>query len=100
MRTLNKPVLSPKFKRELANNNPIGMLLSEDDVQSWWDLVWLTFSTYGYTERGRRTAIIRWWSRVTEPEIERARARTERIQDETETAAIEERRLRVVPDAV
>jgi len=87
---MNKPVLSPRFKRELADNNPIGMLLTEDDVQAWFDLVWLKFSTYNYRQgRGCKSAIVRWWSRVRESEIDQARTRAARIADEHEVRSLD-----------
>jgi hypothetical protein len=82
-----KPVLSPRVLRELAEHNPIGMRLTEADVEAWFDMVWLSFSTYNY--RNTRRAVIRWWSRVSESEIQRARQRAARIADESEVAALE-----------
>lgn len=84
---MSASLLSPSFKRELAEHNPIGMLLTEEDVQAWFDMVWLRFSTRRY--RNRRRAIIAWWSRVKEHEILEARNRAERMRDEKETALLE-----------
>jgi hypothetical protein len=85
---MTKPTFPEKFWMQLAENNPIGMLLEPADAEAWFDFVWLRYSTYGY--RSHRRAIINWWSRVTEPEILKARERVARIQDECETAALED----------
>lgn len=82
-----KLVLSPDFKRWLAENNPLGMTLTEADVQAWWDLKWPTYSTHGYTKH--RRAIVSWWSRVREDELEAARERSRRMTDEKEATELE-----------
>lgn len=94
---MDKPVLSPRFLRELANENPIGMILSEEDVQAWFDLVWLRFKTYQYKRKGVRKAIIRWWSNVKESEILQARERLARMHDELDVAELERQAVEDVP---
>ena len=84
---MNKPTLPPGFWAELAEHNPIGILLDASDAEAWFDFVWLRYTTYGY--RNHKRAIISWWSRVNEADIQKARERVARIQDERETAALE-----------
>ena len=86
---MDKPVMSPSFWEELADNNPLGMQLSAADARHWFDLVWLRYSTYRYTKH--RRAIINWWSRVSESEIEQARQRAARIVNDEENAKLEAR---------
>jgi len=92
---MNKPVLSPAFLQELAENNPIGMQLDSADVQAWFDLIWLKFKTHRYKQQKR--AIISWWSRVRESEIDDARARVTRMRDDAQVAAIEASLGNVIP---
>lgn len=87
--SMEKPSLPPSFWHQLAANNPLGMTLTADDARAWFDLVWISYAQRGY--RNHKRAIAAWWLNVREEEIDRARARVERISDEAETTAIEER---------
>ena len=86
---MQKPTLPEEFLEELAEHNPIGMSVDSDDVRSWFDMVWLRFSTYKYTERGMRRAIISWWSRVREHEILAARDRLTRLRSDAENERLD-----------
>lgn len=68
-----KPVLSPAMLAELARDNPLGITITPDEVEAWWNYVaWPRFKTYEYRQHGR--AIRKWWARVRMDEIEHARA--------------------------
>ncbi len=75
---MDKPVLSPSFKKELAADNPFSEPISMNDVQAWWDIAWLTYKTYGY--RNHKRAIRRWWARARIEELHRARDRKREIE--------------------
>lgn len=82
-----KPSLPDSFWQELADHNPIGIPLTAQDARDWFEFVWLRYSTHGY--RNHKRAIINWWSRVYESEIERAQERASRIRSEAENARLE-----------
>ena len=84
---MKKPVMPPAFWQELADHSPTGIRVSAADVQNWFDFVWLRYSTYGY--RNHKRAIIQWWSRVRDSEVESALQRADRIVNDDENAAIE-----------
>lgn len=90
-----KPQLSPQFWQDLADNNPIGMKLSADDARAWFDYVWLSYRERRYTRH--RLAIISWWSRVSEEEIEGARDRAARIAEESTLDRMEDRGSKLHP---
>ena len=71
---MDKPTLDTAFWQQLADHNPIGMQLSADDARNWFDFIWLKYSTHGY--RNHKRAIISWWGRIREYEIEDARGRS------------------------
>lgn len=86
-----KPCLSPALCRDLAEHNPWGRLdVTGEDVQSWFDLIWPSFSAYDYTARGTRKAVASWWIRAKEEELERARERSRRIIEERELQRMDE----------
>lgn len=79
------PHLAPAFCRELARCNPWGRIdVTEDDVRSWFELVWPVFQTYNYSPRGVKRAVAQWWMRAREEELDRARERRRRIAEEQE----------------
>jgi len=82
-----KPVFSPQFLTHLADNNPLGMNLSADDVQAWFDLNWVKYETYRY--KNHKRAIAAWWSRVSQYDIAQARERIARLQETDEVAVME-----------
>lgn len=84
---MDKPVFSPDFVRDLAENNPIGMLLTEDDFRAWFDLIWIKYKLRGYSNHKR--AVTNWWSNVREGDIIQARERTRRLTEETAIANLE-----------
>jgi len=84
-----RPKLPEGFWAALAENNPVGMPLTEQDARDWFDMVWLRYSTYGYRRHDR--AIINWWSRLSRQEIESVRERAEGIRGERENAELEAR---------
>ncbi len=85
-----KPVLSPKLLRYLADNNPLGQVLEEADVAAWWDSVWPRFVAREYSPKRTRVALLSWWSRLTRTELERARAQAEGRAEEAENARLDE----------
>lgn len=84
---MDKPVLPDTFWRMLAENNPIGMRMQPEDARAWFDMIWLKFQERQY--RNVKRAIISWWSRVREHEIEQARERAFRIRSEAENERLE-----------
>ena len=73
---MHKPVLSPAFKQRLATHNPIGMSLSTEDVDAWFHVIWPKYAEYQYKNHQR--AIAKWWSKVTEREIQDCREASRR----------------------
>ena len=70
--TLDKPVFSPEFFRELASENPFGLKLHWREVEAWFNFIaWPAYKTYNYTQHQR--AIRRWWARACTMDLERAR---------------------------
>lgn len=84
---MEEPVLSPELCRMLAHYNPLGMTISEAEVQSWAFIIWPSFLEYGYKKQDK--ALKNWWKRVTESDILQARARLQRLAEERETRALE-----------
>ncbi len=66
-----KPVFSPQFFRELAQDNPLGMTISPELAEAWWHWVaWPTYKSYRY--RAHKRAVRQWWSAVTVLNLQRA----------------------------
>jgi hypothetical protein len=81
---LEKLQPSPALLRELAEDNPLGITLTPEEVMGWVQYVcWPRFKTYKYQQRTR--AMKRWWASVRMEDIQRARdamgrAALERLQ--------------------
>ena len=73
-------VLAPALLRELAEENPLGLRLTPEEVGGWWKLTWPRYKTYRYRNHGR--AVRSWWSRVTPRELAAARAVLAAEQDQ------------------
>lgn len=84
---MTKPVLSPRFLRQLAAENPLGLPLTEQDVRDWWDYIWPVYRDRGY--RDHKRAIKRWWQRVEGGELDRARERAHNLRVRAARQAIE-----------
>ncbi len=82
-----KPVFSPKVLNHLAANNPLGMRLTGEDVQDWFDMIWCKYETYRYKDH--RRAVGSWWSRISSLDITRARERAARMREQDEVAVME-----------
>ena len=91
---MEKPKLSPQFCRALAEENPIGLPLTEDDVREWFDFVWARYRDYGYRNHAR--AIKSWWHRIEWRDIERARERAHNLRVHAERQRIEAQPTNVV----
>ncbi len=87
MAVQRKPVFSPEVLEHLAVNNPLGLKLTGEVVQSWFDTVWVKYETYKY--RNHRRAIASWWSRVSSYDIEKAKERLARLKEQDEVAVME-----------
>lgn len=87
-----KPSFPPDFLQRLADENPLGVECSVQDVRDWIGLIWLRYSERGY--KRHRKAIVAWWSRLTHEELERARARGSELR-----ARQESERLRALREA-
>lgn len=85
---IRKPKLSPQFWADLAANNPLGYDLTAEDVEGWFDFVWLQYRERHYKRHQR--AIISWWSRVRPEDIERARARMNEISGSAEAKRLQD----------
>ena len=73
-------VLAPALLRELAEENPLGLRLTPEEVGAWWELTWTAYKTHGYKLHGK--AIRSWWSRLTYVELDRARTLLRSRSDE------------------
>lgn len=74
--SLERPVFSPAFYRELALENPLGLTLHWREVEAWFNYIaWPAYKTYGY--RRHKQAVRRWWSRCSMRDLDRARAAME-----------------------
>lgn len=79
---MEEPSLSPELCRTLAHFNPLGMAISEEEVQSWAFIIWPSFLEHGYKKQDK--ALKNWWKRVTESDILQARERLRRMAEERE----------------
>jgi hypothetical protein len=81
---VERPEFSPKFYRELAQDNPFGLTIHWREAEAWFlYIAWPAYKTYKYTQHQR--AVRRWWARATQGDLARARdarenARMEGIQ--------------------
>lgn len=84
---MNKPQFSRRFLQELAEHNPLGLVMNSDDVQAWFDWIWLRYSSYGYRKHNR--TIRRWFAGVTEADMVRAWDRRDQLKknEQLEAAA-------------
>ncbi len=69
---MKKPVFSPQFFSELAEENPLGVELEPEMVEAWWQYIaWPRYKTYKY--RDHKRAVTRWWAGVCREDLSRAR---------------------------
>ena len=75
---MERPVFKPEFYRELASENPLGLTIHWREVEAWFNIVaWPAYKTYPY--RQHKKAVRRWWSRVSERELDRVRNAMENV---------------------
>ena len=84
---MEEPNLSPDLCRMLAHFNPLGMKITEEEVQSWAFIIWPSFLEHGYTRQDK--ALKSWWKRISESDIIQARSRLQRLAEEREIATLE-----------
>jgi len=76
---MEKPTFGPRFYQELAFDNPLGMYITERDVEAWWHYIaWPKYKIRRYKNHTR--AVMSWWSRITVADLVRAREAAERAQ--------------------
>jgi hypothetical protein len=90
---MHTPTLAPRFARELAAANPLGVSITPEEVQSWAEIIWPKFRRRGY--RRVNLALSDWWSRITMHDIERARDRLRNQREEAENRRLESLAQRV-----
>lgn len=88
----SKPRMPVGYWQHLADSNPIGMQLTAQDAEAWFDMVWLRYRMKTY--RRHQQAITNWWSRISRREIEQARERAALILNERENEELEARAVR------
>ena len=93
---MDKPNPPREFWQKLADVQPFGIELTAEQVQSWFDTKWPTYSERGYTQH--RRAIANWWNRVYEDEIHRAIERLDRIEERTKIRRLEDRLPQPIPN--
>lgn len=84
---MDEPNLSPELCRELAHFNPLGMIITPEEVRSWAFIIWPSFCDHKYPRPN--VAIKKWWKNVSEKDIIQARERLQRMIDHREIAALE-----------
>ncbi len=80
---MDKPVMVPKFWRELAESKPTGEIVTPGEVESWFDGCWplmLDYIDEDHRKHPRRKQNIKrrikqWWRNVRPEEIAAARQR-------------------------
>ena len=94
---MEKPTFPPSFYEELARENPLGdHRITAQDAQDWFEFVWPEIREYYAGRRGKprwKLRIVRWWVRVDEDVLSRARIRASGTRNH-ETAL----RLQVLAD--
>ncbi len=86
---MKKPELPREFWQKLADVEPYGLTLTPEQVESWFELVWPSYSERRYT--AHRRAVASWWSRAYEGDIHRAIERLSRIQERDDISRMEAR---------
>ena len=92
--SVERPVFSPEFYRELASENPFGLSLHWREAEAWFHhIAWPAYKTYNY-KRHHQT-VRRWWARCSVQDLERARdamenVKLERAQTEQDALPTEE----------
>ncbi len=84
---MEEPDLSPELCRQLAHFNPLGMTITIEEVQSWAFIIWPSFCDHHYKKPN--VALKKWWQRISERDIDQARARLQRMNDQREISALE-----------
>lgn len=95
-----KPDLPDDFWQSLVDTERFGILLTIDEVKSWFDSIWPKYSSKYYKRHQR--AIASWWSRAWESDIIEAQCRLKRIEDrktvERMEARLPSREIGEIPD--
>lgn len=83
---MEKPSFPPGFWADLAEENPLGVALSAQDTKEWFDWAWFRYKTYDY--RNHKRAVRRWWSGVTQADLDRSRERARNLRSADTAQAI------------
>ena len=86
---MEKPVFKPDFWQLLADAQPYGIELTAEDVESWFDLKWPSYSQRQY--KSHKKSVTSWWGRVREDEILQAIERRITIEDRVQIRRMEAR---------
>lgn len=79
---LDKPIFTPEFYRELAQENPLGLKLHWREAEAWFLFIaWPSYKTYNYTRH--RQTVRRWWSKISMRDLERAHVAMDNMRIET-----------------
>ena len=90
---MDQPTLAPRFARELAAANPLGVLVTPEEVQSWAEMIWPHFRRRRY--KRHTVALAAWWSRISMADLERARERLHNQREEAEDRRLTDLALQV-----
>ena len=98
---MRRPIFPPYFWQELAASNPLGLLdVTEQDARDWFDMIWPVYQQHrsGTRTPNHKLKTANFWIRLTEKDLDRARAFGLERRRGAQVAKLTETASRAFPD--